>query len=147
MLLIFLFFLLTTKKNSIQNRILHADEQHDAAYAQRMKRWANDEGAANRNYHGGGAGAGGGRGSGVRTGTGMGMGVAAGAAVTGHRARAARTSAPPVKKKPNNNNNNNAAAVTASGASTTATAATAPPVRKTVSALSAVADRRGRFGA
>lgn len=113
---------------------IHADEQqHDPAYAQRMKRWASEEGAANRNHHG----AGGGRGSGTRTGTGMGMGVAAGAAVTGHRPRggSATGAGKPVKKP-----------INATGTGTGATATTVP-VRKTASALSVVADRRGRFGA
>jgi hypothetical protein len=115
---------------------MHADEQHDTAYAQRMKRWAHEEGAANRNHHG----AGGGRGSGTRTGTSAGMGgVAAGAAVTGHRPRGSATvgatkGKPPAKKP-----------INATGATTTATGAA--PVRKTVSALSVVADRRGRFDA
>jgi len=96
-----------------------------------MKRWANEEGAASRSHHG----AGGGRGSGTRTGTGM--GVAAGAAVTGHRPRGgSATGAGKLVKKPIN------ATGTATG-----TTATAAPVRKTASALSAVADRRGRFGA
>jgi len=100
-----------------------------------MKRWANEEGAASSNHHG----TGGGRGSGSRTGTGMGMGVAAGAAVTGHRPRggSATGASKPVKKPIN---------ATGSGIGTTATA-TAAPVRKTASALSVVADRRGRFGA
>jgi hypothetical protein len=69
----------------------------------------------------------------------MGMGVAAGAAVTGHRPRgsAATTGgAGKPAKKPIN------ATATATG-----TATAAAPVRKTVSALSVVADRRGRFGA
>ena len=98
-----------------------------------MKRWAHEEGAASRNHHG----AGGGRGSGTRTGTGLGMGVAAGAAVTGHRPRGSATTGAgkPVKKP------------TINATGTTATTATAAPVRKTASALSAVADRRGRFGA
>jgi hypothetical protein len=84
-----------------------------------MKRWANEEGATSR--HGT---AGGGR----RTGTGM--AVAAGAAVTGHRPRGSAAAAKPVKK-----------------AASSAAATAAAPVRKTASVLSAVADRRGRFGA
>jgi hypothetical protein len=109
-----------------------------------MKRWANEEGAASRIHHGGaaGGGSGGGRGSGMRTGTGMGMGVAAGAAVTGHnRPRGSATTAagkPPVKKPTN---------TTGTGSGTGTTATGTAPVRRTVSALSAVADRRGRFGA
>jgi hypothetical protein len=87
-----------------------------------MKRWANEEGAASRNHHGAG---------GARTGTGMGMGVAAGAAVTGHRPRGSAVGAGKPAKKPIN---------------ATGTTATAVPVRKTASALSVVADRRGRFG-
>lgn len=83
-----------------------------------MKRWANEEGAASR--HGT---AGGGR----RTGTGM--AVAAGAAVTGHRPRGSAAAAKSVKK------------------AASSAASTAAPVRKTASVLSAVADRRGRFGA
>jgi hypothetical protein len=67
----------------------------------------------------------------------MGMGVAAGAAVTGHRPRggSATGAGKPVKKP-----------IGATGTAT-GTTATAAPVRKTASALSAVADRRGRFGA
>ena len=102
-----------------------------------MKRWANEEGAASGNHHYGGAG--GGCGSGIRTGTGMGMGVAAGAAVTGHRPRGSTTTGgagKPVKKPIVN------ATATAAG-----TVTAAAPVRKSVSALSVVADRRGRFGA
>jgi hypothetical protein len=70
----------------------------------------------------------------------MGMGgVAAGAAVTGHRPRggSATAAGKPVKKPTN-----------ATGTTTGTTATAAPvPVRKTASALSVVADRRGRFGA
>lgn len=97
-----------------------------------MKRWANEEGAASRSHHG----TRGGRGSGTRTGTGM--GAAAGAAVTGHRSRGSATGAGKAVKKP--------PTIKATGTSTGSTA-TAAPVRKTASALSAVADRRGRFGA
>ncbi len=95
-----------------------------------MKRWANEEGAAGRNHHGAGGS--------TRARAGISMGVAAGAAVTGHSPRGSAVSAgkPVMKKTPN-----------ATAATATATATAAAPVRKTASALSAVADRRGRFGA
>lgn len=65
-------------------------------------------------------------------------GVAAGAAVTGHRPRGSATAGATTKGKPPAKK-----PINATGATTTATAAA--PVRKTVSALSVVADRRGRF--
>lgn len=114
----------------LQNRT-HADDQQDSAFAQRMKRWAKEEGAANRH------GAGGSRGGGRSTG----MAISAGAAVTGHPRRSAGAGAGATAKSKSVKKAASSAAVTA-----TATA-TAPPVRKTASALSAVADRRGRFGA
>jgi len=122
---------------SLDHSVVHAEEQQDPAYAQRMKKWAHEEGAA------GGSG-GGGRTTrrATRAGTGMGA-VAAGAAVTGHRHRplgvgasaasSSGSSKKPVMKKTTNN--------------ATADTAAAAPVRKTTSALSVVADRRGRFGA
>ncbi|KAH9059332.1 hypothetical protein EDB87DRAFT_1684730 [Lactarius vividus] len=57
-------------------RRIHADEQNDPTYAQRMKRWANDEGASSRHH---------------RSGTGNAAG--AGAAVTGHHHRTRGTTA------------------------------------------------------
>jgi hypothetical protein len=117
-----------------QNRI-HAndDEKQDGAYAQRMKRWAREEGISTGT--GVGAGAGSGRGGGRSTGTGVG-GAGAGAAVTGHCPRTAKSSS--TKSNANKSSSSSSAA--------TATAAP-PPVRKTASALSTVANRRGRFGA
>lgn len=122
---------LTMWRDGTQNRI-HAqdDERQDAAYAQRMKRWAREEGAG---AGGSGKGAGSGRGGGRGTGTGTGVGGAgAGAAVTGHRPRAAKST--------------KSGASANKSSSSAAAAAACPPVRKTASALSAVADRRGRFG-
>lgn len=92
-------------------RRIHADEQNDPTYAQRMKRWANDEGASNRHH---------------RSGTGNAAG-----AVTGHHRTRGATAAKSTRQPPAKRG-----------------AATAPaPVRKTASALSAVADRSARFGA
>ena len=124
------FFLTPVLYLPPQHRV-HAEDQHDSAYARRMKRWASEEGATGR----GGSGRGGGRS------TGTGVGAGAGAAVTGHRPRAA--------------NNNKKSSASSSSSSTTAAnskarqaapAAAAPGLRKTASVLSAVADRRGRFG-
>lgn len=111
------------------------DERQDAAYAQRMKRWANEEGGGGAGGRSGGAGAGSGRGGGRNTGTSV-AGAGASAAVTGHHHRSTkssttRTTAAKAKAK----------TVVNPGAGS------APPVRKTTSALSVVADRRGRFGA
>ncbi|KAN0140226.1 hypothetical protein V8E53_002122 [Lactarius tabidus] len=95
-------------------RRIHADEQNDASYAQRMKRWAKDEGASNLHNNRRAAAAG------------------AGAAVTGHRPRdatAARSTRQAVPKR------------TTGGA-----AAASGSVRRTTSALSAVANRSARFG-
>jgi|SRR5712671_965948 len=116
----FSFSLLKFPRNAVlQNRIHPDEQQHDAAYAQRMKRWAIEEGASGASRSGGGRS------------TSRGIGAGAGAAVTGHRPRprAAKSSASGAKRE-------NAAGGT-----------DAPPLRKTASALSAVADRRGRFGA
>ncbi|KAI0260518.1 hypothetical protein BC834DRAFT_973382 [Gloeopeniophorella convolvens] len=79
----------------------------DAAFAQRMQRWAREEGAAGVGARGGNA---------------------RGSAVTGHRVKVKATA--------------KAAPSAAQGK-----AAGAGAVRKAASALSAVADRRGRFGA
>ncbi|KAH9007347.1 hypothetical protein EDB86DRAFT_3070076 [Lactarius hatsudake] len=95
-------------------RRIHADEQNDPTFAQRMKRWANDEGASSRHH---------------RSGTGNAAG--AGAAVTGHHRTRGATAAKSTRQPPAKRG-----------------AGTAPaPVRKTASALSAVADRSARFGA
>ncbi|KAH8986291.1 hypothetical protein EDB92DRAFT_2116431 [Lactarius akahatsu] len=91
-------------------RRIHADEQNDPIFAQRMKRWANDEGASSRHH---------------RSGTGNAAG-----AVTGHHRTRGATAAKSTRQPPARRG-----------------AATAPaPVRKTASALSAVADRSARFG-
>jgi len=104
------------------NRIHPDEQQHDTAYAQRMKRWAIEEGASGASRGGGGRS------------TSRGVGAGAGAAVTGHRPRprVAKSSASAAKGQK----------ATAAGGGTDA-----PPLRKTTSVLSAVADRRGRFGA
>lgn len=101
-------------------RRIHADEQNDAAYAQRMKRWANDEGASSRHHHT------------HRSGTGTAAG--AGAAVTGHRPRGATAATKSTRQ-----------AAPAAKRTTGAAAVPAAPVRRTESALSAFADRSARF--
>ena len=113
-----------------QHRV-HAEDQHDSAYARRMKRWASEEGATGR----GGSGRGGGRS------TGTGVGAGAGAAVTGHRPRAANNN-----KKSSASSSSSSTTAANSKAKQAAPAAAAPGLRKTASVLSAVADRRGRFG-
>ncbi|KAI9511264.1 hypothetical protein F5148DRAFT_1146934 [Russula earlei] len=115
------------------NRIRSDEQDSDAAYALRMKRWASEEGAGSRHHGGVGISGGGGR----SATTGRGVGAGAGAAVTGHRPRADKSSTAKARKVPG----------TAVDASGTGAGAAAAPVRRTASALSAVADRRGRFGA
>lgn len=101
---------------SFIQRRIHADEHNDPSYEQRMTRWAKDEGASKLHHN-------------RRSGSGAAAG--AGAAVTGHRPRGATTAKSTRQAVPKR---------------TTGAAAAPGSVRRTASALSAVANRSARFG-